>query len=366
MPNYVSTLTGQQITSVMTQIDQGVPEGWAVGEKNGIPVSSSSPYYQNNAKYYAENALDSANRAEAAVPAGTAGAVFFDRVQTLTTAQQEQARDNIKAGGSNRNLLGNPFFSVNQRGVTTLPTVTVATYCVDRWKINRAAGEVQSGGILFSWNGQSSNSATIQQLLEKNYSGYDLTVSINLDGIIYSHSFTFTGATTDWRFTHGSASWIMQLDTTGGLTRLVVFDYDTTPTLIKAVKLEFGNYSTLANDGLPNYVEELQKCRAFFFRFYPRTNYPFGAGFSNTASEIRGFFPIPVSMFRRPTIALHGSLDAVGAGTRLTISSISIPTDDNPNGFIPIAATVSGATADQAYILYSTDSSAYIDISAEP
>ena len=35
-----------------------VSEGWANGEQNGEPVPSTSPYYENNAKYYAENASD--------------------------------------------------------------------------------------------------------------------------------------------------------------------------------------------------------------------------------------------------------------------------------------------------------------------
>ena len=30
-------------------------EGWAVGEQNGTPVASGSPYYENNAKYFAAN-----------------------------------------------------------------------------------------------------------------------------------------------------------------------------------------------------------------------------------------------------------------------------------------------------------------------
>ena len=36
------------------------------------------------------------------------------------------------ASGSNRNLLMNPWFSVNQRGATTY---TVGQYGVDRWKL---------------------------------------------------------------------------------------------------------------------------------------------------------------------------------------------------------------------------------------
>lgn len=33
-------------------------EGWAVGEQNGTPVASGSPYYENNSKYFKEQAED--------------------------------------------------------------------------------------------------------------------------------------------------------------------------------------------------------------------------------------------------------------------------------------------------------------------
>ena len=41
-------------------------EGFAVGEQNGTAVTSDSPYYENNAAYYAGEASDSADAAEAA------------------------------------------------------------------------------------------------------------------------------------------------------------------------------------------------------------------------------------------------------------------------------------------------------------
>ena len=92
---YQLTLEGDQIDDALLQMHLRVPEGWAVGTRDGVPVGGSSEYYHNNAKYYAENAADAAARAEGAVPAGTAGAVFFDRAQTLTDAQAMQARRNI-------------------------------------------------------------------------------------------------------------------------------------------------------------------------------------------------------------------------------------------------------------------------------
>jgi len=39
--------------------DALVSEGFAVGEQNGVPVPSTSPYYNNNAKYYASQAQTS-------------------------------------------------------------------------------------------------------------------------------------------------------------------------------------------------------------------------------------------------------------------------------------------------------------------
>lgn len=44
--------------STVDQLNGLKSEGHAVGEANGVPVDSDSPYYQNNAKYYAEYAED--------------------------------------------------------------------------------------------------------------------------------------------------------------------------------------------------------------------------------------------------------------------------------------------------------------------
>lgn len=70
MSNYVSALTGAQMDDALTQLNNRVAEGWAVGEKDGVPVSSDSLYYENNAKYYAQQAGISA--AAAAQSASTA------------------------------------------------------------------------------------------------------------------------------------------------------------------------------------------------------------------------------------------------------------------------------------------------------
>ena len=49
-----------------------VAEGFAVGEQNGTPVTSGSPYYENNAEYFAGQAADSAEEAAASATAAEA------------------------------------------------------------------------------------------------------------------------------------------------------------------------------------------------------------------------------------------------------------------------------------------------------
>lgn len=94
---YQSSLTGPEIDAALEDMAAHNSEAWAVGARDGVEVGSTDITYHNNAEYYAENANAAAARAEAAVPSGTAGAVFFDRAQTLTEAQQTRARTNIGA-----------------------------------------------------------------------------------------------------------------------------------------------------------------------------------------------------------------------------------------------------------------------------
>lgn len=110
-------------------------EAWAVGQRNGADVPSTDPAYHNNAKYYKDQAQT------------IAGGEFvsYGAPQSLTPAQQAQARDNInapapyeagdnisitgriittKAFPCNPNLLDNWYFGnpVDQRGGYFVPS----------------------------------------------------------------------------------------------------------------------------------------------------------------------------------------------------------------------------------------------------
>ena len=49
-------------------------EAWAVGTKDGVPVTSDDPQYHNNSKYYADEASDSATAAAASAAFAQSGA----------------------------------------------------------------------------------------------------------------------------------------------------------------------------------------------------------------------------------------------------------------------------------------------------
>lgn len=302
---YVSALTGPEMDAALLDMAQHNSEAWAVGTRNGTAVSSSDGTYQNNSKYYATEAEAAAARAEAAVPAGTEGAVLFSQAQSLTDAQKVQARSNISAGqgGTNPNLLDNPWFTVNQRGWTT---GTGTAYCVDRWKVNGGGltATVNSDGTITLTKVAGSWASFAQPLRSPLASGQTCTLSVmTSDGVVYS-------ATREYGSGYGNI-------TINGLA-IRAYMSDTAITLymlgaaegsitIKAVKVEVGSVSTLANDVQPNYVEELLKCQHYYYASRIRANLSsarvmlaFGWVASADGKTVSLFVPTPVPMRNVP------------------------------------------------------------------
>ena len=368
---YVSSLTGEEMDAALIDMAYHNSEAYAVGTRNGVPVGSSDVTYHNNSKYWAEQvygytdrAEDAANRAEAAVPSGTAGAVFFDRAQTLTSAQQSQARANIMAGGSNRNLLDNPWWgsgeAVNQRNTQSKPSN--GSYTIDRWILTSGADANQwaigANGITFTI-ASSSIWYTQRTPNPSAWSGKTLTASVLLsDGTIKSGSAAFTYGTAATFYNDSAINLSMN---TGGQFVLAIRSTQT----IRAVKLELGSVSTLANDAPPDYGEELAKCQRYFVRL-KATGYnyiPVASGVWSSVSTVRMLINTPVPMRAVPTISRSGTFQCAGNGTILEVSALGALTITEQGVFANVSTN--GSPVSWQYYTLLMLENAYIDLSAD-
>lgn len=120
MADYISALTGQQMDIALTDMANYNSEAWAVGQRNGIDVSSGDETYENNSKYYA-------NYAATVIQGTVTEAVRWDTAQTLSSSQKAQARDNIAAAPlASPTFTGTPAAPTASQGTSTTQVATTA------------------------------------------------------------------------------------------------------------------------------------------------------------------------------------------------------------------------------------------------
>lgn len=367
MAKYVSALTGPEMDAALQDMAQHNSEAWAVGTRDGEAVSSADVTYHNNAAYYSETAMTAAARAEAAVPAGTEGAVLFSRAQSLTDAQKVQARSNISAGqgGTNPNLLDNPWFTVNQRGVTN-GGFENRVYRFDRWYTSY--GSNTNGTWSWGANGvtltspNNSESCLMQKIASPELlDGKKLTASLLLtDGTILRGTVSFNHATAQTFLIHN----LVRVQWLTGAFAIIVLASQTIA--IRAVKLEVGDISTIANDAPPNYAEELLKCQRYFLRVLRNGSYSVDVGFgvADSTTTARITIPTPVPMAKAPTVSMSGTVRIQSGGSGHEITNIS-NYQSVTNVGVQIHPTTSGLTNGDNVILSLGSNGAYIDLSAD-
>ena len=175
---------------------------------------------------------------------------------------------------SNRNLIDNAWFTVNQRSfVSGAPN----GYCVDRWKTtsaNMTVAVVNGGGItLTSSTAQTEIVNQLENDIRDRLLGRTLTFSVMLsDGSIVSDTFSLPASIP------GSTTYYSDIDLDANFeARVAISSHGTKPLYvhirtnssvsssvsitIKAIKLEVGTLSTLGEDTIPDYAFELAKCR---------------------------------------------------------------------------------------------------------
>lgn len=179
--------------------------------------------------------------------------------------------DGLRANeiASNPNLLTNPDFAVNQRGITSASGGTSTVYIADRWYSQRAIiSRPENGGISIAWDGTNKDNGWVQQKIETAaLFGKTVTISADIDG--ERKSVTTTVPTlvnkTDGGWVDSDKQVMFAVTNLGGtLTSVVIFSYTTTPIVVSNVKLELGANATRYYP--PDPATELAKCQRYYQR----------------------------------------------------------------------------------------------------
>lgn len=284
--------------------------------------------------------------------------------ENLTEAEAAQARANIRAGGTNPNLLDNPWFTnpVNQRGQTTYSGGGTWIKTIDRWYLVNGANTltVQNGYISVKSDANGFAQA-IEPEMAAALDGETLTCSVLFnDGTLKSATGVYSNTATK---NLGNGFYFGLI---GGKQILVSYLTGNGVTQdIKAMKVEKGNVSTLANDAPPHYAEELAKCKYYFERLKATGGYAvFGNGIAINATNAYIFVPITPKRVSTYTVSSSGSLQLYDtAGHAIT----GITKDSSgAQSLLALYITSTGLTAAANYLFRAnSDANAYIDINAD-
>lgn len=172
---------------------------------------------------------------------------------------------------SNKNLLDNPWFTVNQRGQSQY---SGAMYTVDRWRTWQADDvcTVSSNGVSLSCSSTYINFVQYIDLdIRQFISGKTVTASaMDFDGNIYSGTFVvLDNMDSNIVFINGDTRINIYKNSEYGDFQFRILGVAAVN--LRAVKLELGEVSTLKNDIAPDYTTELLKCQRYFQKDYIHT-----------------------------------------------------------------------------------------------
>lgn len=266
--------------------------------------------------------------------------------ESLTEAEAAQARANIRAGGSNPNLLDNAYFvgggsqlgdgvfPINQRGQTSYSTGTNTT--IDRWKTEASAISVDADGLTWTATGDNNQ---FEQITEnyKLIEGETYTATIDCDILAGSARLFVGGVGYPWPTVAGStvnvSSGITKVTFTftresgyTGQYKLALASVGSCTVKLRKFKLEKGTVSTLANDPPPDFGEELRKCQRYLWVHKFAAYDVVGNGYA--ASTTVGGFSIclPVSMRTggNPQATYTTLPSAYGGGSAPNLSAMNL------------------------------------------
>ena len=243
---------------------------------------------------------------------------------------------------SNRNLLDNPFFTVNQRWFTSGEASAAGIKTVDRWEAIRAGVVRNSDGALTVTPSEAQYGLVQYIEPERLVVGKTYTMSANVSGTIHSATFTLESASTSiGYFATFSDGVRFYSNYNNGRIGFWIIRSNTTPFKVYSAKLELGSYSTLINDTPPDYGEELRKCQYYYREIKCTTTGYAMIGFATAATAFQAC--LPYTMRVRPTITYSGTLNAYYAGGNSPVTAVAA--NGEFTNSIQVAFTTSGLTA---------------------
>lgn len=229
----------------------------------------------------------------------------------------------------NNNLLDNPFFTVAQAGYGG--NHGSVAYVADRWKCGRILSSFDNG-LSITWNGEQTFGWMLQKLEDSlliNLRGKVVTLSVDLNGTVISHSFTYpNGVTYETQQMNGITFFIN--DT--GDNNVGIRFYSTSAYVVRSMKLEYGSISTLANDSAPDYATELLKCQRYCWVVAPSASSMGVTPLSSHSSNAcYGVLLYPVPMRATPTVSLRGALTQYRVVGKGAVANPTAITSQNAN-----------------------------------
>ena len=285
---------------------------------------------------------------------------------------------------SNPNLLDNPWFTVNQRGITTL-SEGGDVYTIDRWmkSASTITFTLANDGTVSLTNTGTATPEWRQRIepefAEKFLDGKTFTLSVLKDGVVYSATdvYSYSENKILARIDIGDA--YVELRNLPTLTYRcfvrVIFKANTqnkTVSGIRAIKLELGSVSTLAMDAAPNYATELLKCQRYFVRLQGTTNCLLGWLRAQNATNLWGFIQMPVPMRAVPSLSYSDLSDwciEQFSSPTLNQPMTNLTRSDSTTLMIKVKAQIDSSVVtvetNEMLPLKAIKSTAYIDFSAD-
>ena len=165
---------------------------------------------------------------------------------------------------SNPNLLINPDFAVNQRGITSASGGTDMIFIADRWYASRCIVSNNGHALTAAWDGVTGTNGYIQQQIEGTAElfGKPVTVSLNIDGARRSVTLTVPTEKNQTAKASVSDDIIVGVSNFKATHISVVLFFNAVEHTITNIKAEVGACET--GYEIPITADELLKCQRYY------------------------------------------------------------------------------------------------------